>query len=1098
MIESIFDKLRAYKYKYYLNILVKGILISLTLILTLYLIITTLEYFGNFNTTLRAILFFSFVGGGVFVLGKLILYPLYQLATLNKHLSDDEAAIQIGKYFPEASDKLLNMLQLNRAVAQDNALLKASIDQKTKELSILPFADAVNLRENTRYLRYIVAPVAIIIIIVAVAPHFFSESTARIIYYNKKFVPKAPFEFKLLNKDLVAYKNESFQVQLELDGNAIPENVYFVAGDRRQKMAKGDKNLYTFNVENVQQAFDFEFEAAGFASEPYRIKLYARPDLTGFNASLEYPSYLQKPDEVLSNVGNLTIPQGTTVKWTFNSLDADSLYLTFSSDNKVQYPAQKSGSNKFGFTKRFLNSEQYQVNLSNKYSKNKDEISYTMNVIPDQHPRITLEQFRDTALFNFIVLGGSLTDDYGITRLELFYKKKDVQSKKQAGPYKRIAIPVGKQSSQSYYYRWDIDSLRLENGEALEYYLAVWDNDGVNGHKSSKTQLFEFKLPDYQEVKKGIEKETEKTEANIDKALSQAKEVSEELSKLRDRLKGKKNLTWQDKKLLEDVLKKRDDLSKEIEQLKQQNEMLNQKMDRFNPDNEKLAEKVESLQKLMNDLLDEDTKKLYEQLQKLLDEKANPDKLKNVLDQLSKKDNNLEKELDRALELFKQLKFEQKFDEAIKKLDEMSQEQKKLSEETLDKNTDQKELEQKQEELNKEFEQVKEDLDKLNEMNNDLKDKNNIQDTEQQENEISQEQQNSSEQLKNNQNKKASKSQKNASDKMQQLKEQMAKMQEEMEQEQTSEDLENLRSILHNLLTLSFDQEELMKQFKVVKQSDPKYIGLSQQQLKLKDDAKVIEDSLTALAKRVFQIQSFVTREVGLMKSYMDESVEAIRQRNQHLAASKQQFAMTSMNNLALLLSDVMKQMQQQMADAKPGKGKGAKGKKQPTPGMGELQQQLNQQIEQLMKSGKGGKELSEELAKLAAQQERIRKAMKEMEKMSNQPGGKQGGGSNLQEMMKQMEKSETDLVNKKITQETINRQKDILTRLLEAEKALKERELDEKRESKTAENLTPPVPPSFEKYLKSKQKQTELLKTIDPTLSPFYKSESNEYFKRF
>jgi hypothetical protein len=66
-----------------------------------------------------------------------------------------------------------------------------------------------------------------------------------------------------------------------------------------------------------------------------------------------------------------------------------------------------------------------------------------------------------------------------------------------------------------------------------------------------------------------------------------------------------------------------------------------------------------------------------------------------------------------------------------------------------------------------------------------------------------------------------------------------------------------LRDILENLIQLSFDQERVMKDFKAVSLQDPRFVKLAQDQLKLQDDAKIIEDSLYALANRVLQIQSF-------------------------------------------------------------------------------------------------------------------------------------------------------------------------------------------------------------------------------------------------
>ena len=132
-------------------------------------------------------------------------------------------------------------------------------------------------------------------------------------------------------------------------------------------------------------------------------------------------------------------------------------------------------------------------------------------------------------------------------------------------------------------------------------------------------------------------------------------------------------------------------------------------------------------------------------------------------------------------------------------------------------------------------------------------------------------------------------------------------------------------------------------------------------------------------------ISSFVTRELNEMDAQLDKSTNAIKDRKKAQASGYQQLSMTSMNNLALMLDNVLQQMQESMADAM-GKGKGDK--KQPMPGMSEWQEQLNKEIIYLQKSGKSGKELSQELAKLAAQQEMIRKALREAEeKLGNKPG---------------------------------------------------------------------------------------------------------------
>jgi hypothetical protein len=369
--------------------------------------------------------------------------------------------------------------------------------------------------------------------------------------------------------------------------------------------------------------------------------------------------------------------------------------------------------------------------------------------------------------------------------------------------------------------------------------------------------------------------------------------------------------------------------------------------------------------------------------------------------------------------------------------------------------------------------------------------------------EAGQDQKQGSESLENNNKKDAAKSQKKAADKMKKAADKMAKAKSQEQNQQAAENIKDLKQILDNLLTLSFNQEELMKELKVINQQDPNYLKLTQNQLKLKDDSKIIEDSLLALAKRVHQIKSFVTREVTSMQNYIDESIKAVRQRRPDMAAGKGQFAMTSMNNLALMLNEVLSKMQDEQQDGKATGGMMCKkpGKKGKPASLGNLQKQLSQRIQQLQKSGATGKALSKELAKMAAEQEMLRNSLKELdggkEGQNGKNGSQAGSSQQLKELAKKMEENEKDLVNKRITQETILRQNEILTRLLEAEQAKRERETDQKRESNTGKVLEKPIPPSIEKYLQEKEKQIELLRTIPPSLTPYYKKEVNEYFQK-
>ena len=152
---NILDKLDAFIRKYYKNKLLKGLLLAAAILMSLYILMIVLEHFGWFGTGVRTALFWSFIGSLAAVVGFYIASPMLKMMRLGKRISYEEAARIIGQHFPEVSDKLLNLLQLQQmGSSSDNELLTASIEQKTAQLSPVPFLKAIDLRGNVKYVKY--------------------------------------------------------------------------------------------------------------------------------------------------------------------------------------------------------------------------------------------------------------------------------------------------------------------------------------------------------------------------------------------------------------------------------------------------------------------------------------------------------------------------------------------------------------------------------------------------------------------------------------------------------------------------------------------------------------------------------------------------------------------------------------------------------------------------------------------------------------------------------------------------------------------------------------------------------------------------------
>ncbi len=1106
----VLKKIDTFIKKYYKNQLLKGLILCISLFLALFLIITLLEYYSYFGSVIRAILFYLYLITTSVVLIKLIIIPIFNLYKIGRTISYEYASEIIGKHFPEIKDKLLNTIQLNDITNEGSTsreLLFASIDQKAGELSPFPFSKAIDFTLNKKYFKFLFPPLILFLFILIASPSIITEPSKRLVNYSTFYEKQAPFKFEVLNKKLQAIQQEDYRLDIKLTGESIPDEVFVVTGDNEYRLSKENKILYHLVFKNLQKDIAFYLKADGFRSKDYNLKVIPRPIITDFEVVLSYPLYTGKKGETMENSGDFSVPSGTNVTWKIKTRDTKKIFLRFIDKGFYLDPETPE---MFTYSQHFFISQQYSVFTQNQYIKNPDSLNYTISVIPDAYPFIDIKEYKDSLYESHFYFKGLIKDDYGFSKLLFRYKKIDNENNSQSVETKTISINKSLNQEDFYFY-FDISILETKPGENIEYYFEIWDNDGINGSKATRSQKMIFKVPTLDEIAKQTEQNNEDVKNQMDQVIKDANQLQKQIEDLDKKLIEKKTINWQERKQIEDLLNKQQQLQKNVEDLKNQLKENFIKENQYKQTDESILEKQKQLEELFNKVMTDEMKELFKQLQEMLD-KLDKNKIEETLDKMKLSNKDIEKELDRNLELFKQLELEKKMNETIDKLQKLSEEQKNLAEKTKDEKDDQQKLLEEQKNINEKFNSVTKDLKDIETKNQELEDPKKLLNTSEQEKSIQQELNNSQNNLQNKKMKNAAKSQQNAGEQMEQMANDLQKQQEEMDAEEMGEDIQALRMLLENLVKVSFGQEDLINKLKTTNITDPKYVQIMDKQKQLNDDLKMIEDSLFALSKRQTMIQSTVNREISQINDNVKKSLDALHNRNTSNAQKWQQYVMTSVNNLALLLAESLQQMQQQMQSKSSKSCKGGKCKK---PGSGKpsaasmkkLQEELNKKMQSLKKqmeegtgiggkTGKEGQALSEQFSRLAAEQEALRKIMQQYGEELKKEGT--GNDGNISEMMKKMEQTENELVNKMINNETLKRQQEILTRLLESEKAEKERELDEKRESKEMKNPNFSNPNQFFEYKKLKSKEVELLKTIPVTLTPFYKYKANEYFYKF
>ena len=324
--------------KYYTNEIVKGIFFFLGILIFSYLFVSILEYLGRFNSLFRAFFLFGFLSFNTFILVKYILIPLGKLFSFGNRINRNQASEIIGKFFPSISDRLKNTLQLNDLLISQEGnleLLNATVYQRSQELNTVPFVGAIEIKDNKKYLKFIIPLVLLLVSISIFIPTILTQGTERVVNFNKEYKPIAPFNFSIDNKYLLLEDGEDVKMYLTLKGSFLPETVYLVCVNGKFLMEKTSKNSFVAIIKKPKTSGNFYFIANEYESDKFNYKLLGKSIIGKLDATLIYPAYLGKVNSLITNTGDITVPEGTKIEWSILTRNTKKTVLLFNNENTI-------------------------------------------------------------------------------------------------------------------------------------------------------------------------------------------------------------------------------------------------------------------------------------------------------------------------------------------------------------------------------------------------------------------------------------------------------------------------------------------------------------------------------------------------------------------------------------------------------------------------------------------------------------------------------------------------------------------------------------------------------------------------------------------
>ncbi len=941
---KILGKLNQFTRKYYTKMLIKGLLLFVVLGLVFFFAVLGVEYFLWLNSTGRLILLMLFICVECFLLFRFIFTPLFYLFKLKQGISNKQASLLIGKHFPDVGDKLYNLLDLAEDKNQSELLL-ASMEQRSENMDPIPFAKAVDLGENLKYTKYLILPILFfgLIWLSGNLVSFFGSAN-RVVNYDLAYEPPAPFHFRLLSEDLNVLDTKQYTIEVVTEGEVQPEEVYIdIDGSTSLLQKQNGRYQYTFTPPLKRTTFSFK--ANGIISRPYTMNALATPSIQGFLITLDYPNYTNRSSEVLSSTGNATFAEGTKVSWEIEGQNTEDIRL-IEKDTALSF--DKVG-NRFVLSKYIYSDYPYELSTSNKNIQDYEKLGYRFTVIKDAYPTIKAKQVLDSLSPNVSYYAGEASDDYKLRSIKLVCYPDDNPDDQQI-----IPLNIPNANFDQFYYTFP-SGLELESGKKYSFYFTATDNDAIHKGKTAKSQVFSMALLDDDQLRNQDLESQQSLIKNMDKSLDTFKEQKETLKDISREQKEKKQLNFNDQTQVKDFLQKQ-----------QQQENLMQKFSKQLKENLDKGEKDDQMNQLLQERLERQeseakkNEKLLEELNKIAD-KINKEELTKRLEDLGKKQQNSERNLEQLLELTKRYYVTEKASQLAKDLAAEAKRQELLSKMKIGQdfsNTEQQKLNDNFEQLAKELDELKKDNDRLKKpvaLNIDDSKKEGVKEDQKDALEQINKHQGADESTQSGSQEKAaedaSKKQKSAAEKMKEMSEELGKSASgDGGGSSIIEDADMLRQILDNLITFSFKQEKLYDRLEEADVDNAQFSGTVREQQELRDLFGHVDDSLFALSLRRAELSEFVNEQITEVYYNIDKSLESMAESQIYQGVSYQKYVMNASNSLADFLANMLDNMQQSM---QAGKGQG-QGQDFQLPDIIKDQGELKEKMEGMGQQGQG------------------------------------------------------------------------------------------------------------------------------------------------
>jgi len=817
----------------------------------------------------------------------------------------------------------------------------------------------------------------------------------------------------------------------------------FYRWDKQWRELGMTDNSYSFPA--LEYSIEYYVQNEVATSEVYKAVCLDEPFARNWEVRYKYPAYtgLGARTDSLS-YGNIEAYKHSEVILSLaTNIPVETAVMRFS--DGTSQALQQLDESSFSTRIRVTAPKTWYLELTDALGRRSRPEEKTISIIPDNVPEVRIifpgeDVLLDQSLLLPLII--TANDDFGLRDLSLHYQVND-------RPAQSLALrSLIAEKLFTLDHTLDLKGFGLLPGDEVTYWAEVFDNSP--DRQSARSARFKARFPSIEEIFREIERQEQLRTQDLESALKESRDLQKDFEQKRRELLNEDKLQWEDKKQLEKMLETQQQLTQQVDNVARDFQQMIDQMQRNDALSQETLQKMQRIQELMEEISTEELREAMSKFEQAL-MNVKPEDLRKAMENMKFSMEDFSQKIDQTLDLLESIKKEQALDKALQISQEMEQMQSALQEKTGDPKESAERLAREQENISEKFDQLQEaveNADQLLEPGKDRQLKQEISDLKQdmKSGQLQKNMSQSRQQLQKNQRSQASQSQSQALEKMRQYTRRLGEMKQTMGGGSMQEVTSAMQKAIRELLIFSKQHEEIRGLYS----SDPYPIV---------SDLIAHYEGVQVSLNRLFsvpQVTMFLPP-----KFYIDLTDTNRGYRDIFINVNEMQYAQIPaqleaiQRGLNLMVYDLMQTMNNPSMGS--GGGGGMQSLMQMLGQMGQEQMALNLLSEQLMmqiqqQGGRMGAATQQQMQKLASDQERLAENLKRA--LQNNPEAQKQGNA-IKQIIGEAEAISRQLRNNQLSQDLLNRQENIVSRLLDAQRSINKRDKSERRQAEAADPAT-------------------------------------------